>query len=125
MVIVMSDQVEKVQVEKVKKKAGRPPVPINLAELEKLAGLHATYEEVAGWFGVTKQTIINRMKSDDAVRDTWERGVSKGKIALRRLQFRIAEQGNSNMAIHLGKHYLGQVEKKFEQTDETPLPWVD
>jgi hypothetical protein len=109
-----------------KKKVGRPQAPINLAELEKLAGLHCTYEEIAGWFGVTKQTIINRMKSDADVRDTWERGVSKGKIALRRLQFRIAEQGNSNMAIHLGKHYLGQVERKFESTEDAqPLPWTD
>ena len=109
-----------------KKKVGRPQAPINLVELEKLAGLHCTYEEVAGWFGCTKQTIINRMKSDAELRDTWDRGISKGKIALRRLQFRIAEQGNSNMAIHLGKHYLGQVERKGELAEDAqPLPWTD
>jgi hypothetical protein len=109
-----------------KNKGGRPKAVINVTELEKLASLHCTYEEVAGWFGVTKQTVINRMKSDDDFRNAWERGQSKGKIGLRRIQWRIAEQGNSNMAIFLGRVHLNQRDKPEDDgADREPLPWVD
>ena len=110
-----------------KKKTGRPKIEISLPELEKLAGLHCTYEEVAGWFGVTKQTIINRMNSDDEFKQAWERGLSKGRIGLRRIQWRIAEQGNSNMAIFLGRVWLNQRDKPEETSEESnqPLPWAD
>jgi hypothetical protein len=109
-----------------KKKRGRPKIEISLVELEKLAGLHCTYEEVAGWFGVTKQTIINRMEGDTEFRSAWERGQAKGKIGLRRIQWRIAEQGNGNMAIFLGRILLNQRDKPEEvEADTGPLPWVD
>ena len=39
-----------------------------------------------------------------------------GKASLRRTQFKIAEKGNANMAIFLGKQYLGQTDKA-EQTN--------
>lgn len=108
------------------KKIGRPKAEINTADLEKLAGLHCTYEEVAGWFGITKQTVINRLKSDEDIKNAWDRGIAKGKIGLRRLQWRIAEQGNSNMAIFLGRVYLGQRDKPEDNgADEAPLPWTD
>ena len=36
------------------------------------------------------------------------RGKGRGRVSLRRLQWRLAEQGNGALAIWLGKIYLGQ-----------------
>ena len=65
---------------------GRPRAEISQIEFEKLCGLQCTQEEICGWFGVTD------------------------KISLRRAQFRLAEK-NANMAIWLGKQYLGQSDR--------------
>jgi hypothetical protein len=80
---------------------------INLAELEKLASLQCTDEEIAGWFGVSTRTIERRRKSP-VFAETIVRGKARGRISLRRAQFKILEQGNATMAIWLGKQYLGQ-----------------
>jgi hypothetical protein len=42
--------------------AGRKPVPMDLAEWEKLCALQCTDEEIAAWFGVSTRTIEPRKK---------------------------------------------------------------
>ncbi len=86
--------------------AGRKLVAIDLEELEKLSFLHCTDEELAGWFGCTTRTIENRRK-DSAFRQAMERGKSRGRISLRRIQLRLAEE-SASMAIWLGKQLLNQ-----------------
>jgi hypothetical protein len=78
--------------------------------LEKLAGLQCTQEEAAAWFGVSLATIKRRLR-EDKYRAVWENGLGKGRISLRRHQFRQAEKSPA-MAIFLGKQYLGQVDRK-------------
>ena len=80
---------------------------INLAELEKLAALQCSDEEIAGWFGVSTRTIERRRKSP-VFAETIVRGKARGRISLRRAQFKILEQGNATMGIWLGKQHLGQ-----------------
>lgn len=80
---------------------------INLAELEKLAAMQCTDEEIAGWFGVSTRTIERRRKSR-VFAETMERGKAKGRISMRRAQLRVLEDGNATMGIWLGKQYLGQ-----------------
>jgi len=82
-------------------------VDIDLVEVEKLAMLHATDEEIAGWFDVTVRTI-ERRKSEPGFVEAIERGRARGKLNLRRIQLKLAEQ-NAAMAIFLGKNQLGQV----------------
>jgi len=97
------------------KKIGRPPVVLNLVDLEKLGALHATLEEVAAFYDCTKRTIINRLK-DENLRLAFENGKHKGKLNLRRLQMRHAQgtgSGAVNMTIHLSKHLLGQTDKSL------------
>jgi hypothetical protein len=79
---------------------------INLAELEKLCALHPTDSELASWFGVSTKTI-ERRKSELAFSQVLERGRAKGKLNLRRIQYKMAES-NPAMAIFLGKNLLGQ-----------------
>src|SRR5882762_5025889 len=78
-------------------------------ELERLAALHCTDEEIAAWFGVTTKTIERRRKVGKFA-EIMQRGKAKGKISLRRTQMRLAEQGNPALAIWLGKQLLGQVD---------------
>src|SRR5713226_8805197 len=80
---------------------------INLGELEKLAAMQCTDEEIAGWFGVSTRTIERRRKSP-VFAETICRGKARGRISLRRAQLKILEQGNATMGIWLGKQYLGQ-----------------
>lgn len=81
--------------------------PINLIEVEKLAALHVTDQEMAGWFEVNVRTI-ERRKKNRKFAAALERGRAKGKISIRRLQMRMLEQGNSTMGVWLGKQILGQ-----------------
>ncbi len=80
---------------------------INLAELEKLASMQCTDEEIAAWFNVSPRTIERRRKSP-VFAETIGRGKARGRISLRRAQLKILEQGNATMGIWLGKQYLGQ-----------------
>src|SRR5690349_20345849 len=56
----------------------RKRVEINLAELEKLASLLATDEEIAQWFGVSPKTIQRRKRSSAEFRRALETGRAKG-----------------------------------------------
>lgn len=97
------------------KKIGRPLIKLDPVDLEKLGALHATLEEVAGFYGCTKRTIINRLK-DETLQLAFENGKQKGKLNLRRLQMRHAQgtgSGAVNMTIHLSKHLLGQTDKSL------------
>ena len=80
---------------------------INLGELEKLAALQCTNEEIAAWFGVSTRTIERRRKSK-IFAEAMDRGKAKGRISLRRAQLRMVDNNNATMGIWLGKQYLGQ-----------------
>lgn len=88
---------------------GRPRAEIDRKQFENLCGLQCTLEEICGWFGVCSDTLESwckrtyKMNFSEVFKQ--KRGV--GKISLRRSQWRLAEK-NANMAIWLGKQYLGQ-----------------
>ena len=87
----------------------RPLKELDKKQFENLCGLQCTKEEICSFFEVTDKTLERWCKR------TYKAGFSevfrqkrgKGKISLRRAQFRLAEK-NANMAIFLGKQYLGQ-----------------
>lgn len=99
----------------------RPLKEINQKDFEKLCGLQCTKEEICGFFDVTDKTLERWCKR------TYKKGFSEvfaqkrgsGKISLRRSQFELAKK-NANMAIWLGKQYLGQREPDA-RTDGKPL----
>lgn len=100
-------------------KGGRPRAEINQNEFEKLCGLQCTKEEICGWFSITDKTLERWCK------DTYNRGFSdvfrekrqRGKIALRRSQFQLAEK-SASMGIWLGKQYLGQHDEDIRASAE-------
>lgn len=97
----------------------RPKKEIDKTDFEKLCALQCTQEEICSWFDITDKTLQAWCKR------TYKKGFSevyaqkreKGKISLRRAQFRLAEK-NAAMAIFLGKNYLGQSDKvEYESTE--------
>jgi hypothetical protein len=96
----------------------RPEAKIDLAELEKLAGMQCTNEEIGAFFGVSKRTIVRRCQSEK-FRDIIEQGRAKGRVSVRRALFKLANAGNVAAAIFLSKNLLGY--KDVVNTEHTGL----
>lgn len=104
----------------------RPRKEIDQKQFENLCGLQCTKEEICGFFDVTDKTLESWCKR------TYKAGFSevfrqkrgKGKISLRRHQFRLAEK-NANMAIWLGKQYLGQRDSVDEEGENEATKRID
>lgn len=88
---------------------GRKPADISKQEFEKLCALQCTQEEICSFFDVTDKTLTAFCRRTYGMKfsEVFREKCGKGKIALRRSQFRLAER-NATMAIFLGKQYLGQ-----------------
>jgi hypothetical protein len=100
----------------------RKPVPIDLKQLEKLASMHCTDEEIAAWFGIRRETFVRRKKGE--ILETLEVGRAKGRVSLRRAQFDAAIKGDRTMLIWLGKQLLGQrdiVTQEHEHSGEVTV----
>ena len=94
------------------KKTSRPRVEIDQKEFEKLCGLQCTCEEIAAWFEVSVDSVrrwCRRTYKADFT-DVWTAKSARGRISLRRTQFRLADRYPA-MAIFLGKNYLGQSDR--------------
>lgn len=66
-----------------------------------------TEKEAAGYFGIPLRAFQEMLRIDVAAKRAWDEGQQVGKVALRRKQYRLADK-HPNMAIFLGKQYLGQ-----------------
>jgi len=87
-------------------------IEIDFEEFEKLCEIQCTLAEIASWFRCSEDTIERRCKDHykTTFAEAFKKYSGKGKISLRRTQFRLAER-NTAMAIWLGKQYLGQTDK--------------
>lgn len=90
-------------------KMGRPKIQIDKTQFETLCSMMCTEEEIAGFFSCSVDTIERFCKREYGATfaETYKIHSAKGKISLRRNQFKIAEK-SAAMAIFLGKNYLGQ-----------------
>lgn len=98
---------------------GRPRIEINKEEFEKLCALLCSEEEIASWFDVSVDTLCRWCKREYGVTfaEIYKTKSEKGRIALRRYQFKLAEKYPA-MAIFLGKQYLGQRDNVDDNADE-------
>jgi hypothetical protein len=105
--------------------AGRTPIPIDLELVERLCQIACTDEEIASIVGVSHETLVRR-KREPAFAELMHKARSTGKASLRRIQWRLAENGNAAICIWLGKQLLGQRDR-FDDLgeDKNPLPWAD
>ena len=98
----------------------RPRIEIDKEDFEKLCGLFCTLCEIAGFFDCSEDTIerwCNRTYGESFA-ETWKKKSSKGKISLRRNQFKLSQK-NAGMAMFLGKNYLGQRDDFVESEEDT------
>lgn len=98
-----------------RKKMGRPKIKLNYGVIEKLALIQCTQAEIASFLGVSTRTL----ERDENFCQIYKKGLEKGQMSLRRLQFRKAQEGNVPMLIWLGKQYLGQRDKAELSGDQT------
>ena len=89
---------------------------IDLAQLERLCALQVTEAEIATFFNVSSRTI-ERCREDPAFAEAIERGRARGKLSLRRAQWRLVEKDNAQMQIWLGKQILNQRDQISVETD--------
>src|SRR5882724_4442904 len=86
--------------------AGRKRIEIALDEVERLASLQCTEDELAAYFGVSPRTIQRRAQQP-AFADAIVRGRSKGRLSVRRFLFAQAAKGQIAAVIFLAKNILG------------------
>ena len=94
---------------------GPKPRWVDPDQLEKLAELGCSLQEVATLFDFKSPTSIKTRIRREPWKSAWQRGRAKLRIALREAQWKAALAGNTSMLIWLGKQYLGQ-------TNRGPLP---
>ena len=95
----------------------RPKLNIDADEVQKLASFGCTNTEIAEFFNCSEATIRQ------GYFEYLTKGRSMKKIRLRQIQWKIAESGNSTMAIWLGKNILGQSDNGMMEDDDSPLPF--
>lgn len=102
----------------------RPYKNIGKQEFEKLCALQCTQQEICDFFDCDHKTLTSWCKRTyrKDYSQVYKEKRSGGKIALRRLQFRLAEK-SAAMAIFLGKNILGQTDTPAESShnpDDVP-----
>lgn len=88
--------------------AGRPKAEYDLKQIERLASIMCTWDDIAAALGVCVRTVFRWKESDPAVNEAYERGQGNGRVSLRRAQVTLYKKGNPAMQIWLGKQWLGQ-----------------
>lgn len=106
-------------------KGGRPPKEFDRELFEQLCGIMCTEDEICDIFKTTDKTLSNWCKRTYGLgfSDAHKRFSARGKLSLRRYQFKLAQK-NASMAIFLGKNYLGQRDA-IEYRDDTALEKLD
>jgi hypothetical protein len=108
-------------------KGGRPPFELNDQDFERLVGMlriQCTQQEVCGVFGVTDKTLNEALRRRGAhgFSDLYKKHQDEGKVSLRRLQWKAAQDGNTTMLVWLGKQVLGQKDRHEHAGDpDQPL----
>lgn len=101
----------------------RPRKEIDQKDFESLCALQCTREEICGFFDISEKTLDSWCKRTygQSFSLIFNQKRGKGKISLRRAQFRLAEK-NASMAIWLGKQWLGQKDTvEIERPDEIAI----
>lgn len=99
---------------------GRPKKNLTHKEWDSvkyMCMIHCTGEEIAGVMQMDYDTLnrICKEKFGYAISEYIKRNQSNGKMSLRRIQWKSAENGNVTMQIFLGKQWLGQKEQQEVQ----------
>lgn len=92
--------------------------------VEAMSKIGCSTEEIAAAMGVRRDTL-NAPHNRVLFGLARDRGLNAQKTDIRQAQARIMHAGSSQMAIFLGKNYLGQTDKTEIQVTEAPLSEMD
>ena len=100
---------------------GRPKKELDQKAFENLCSLQCTKDEICGFFDIHEETLTRWCHDTygEGFSDVYKKKSASGKMSLRRMQFRTAEEGNATMQIWLGKQYLGQKDVMRQSIDVT------
>lgn len=97
---------------------GRNNTFVSYEEVEKLSAFGCTIGEIARYFGVNEDTLMNNF------RDAFELGKVNLKLKLRRAMIENAiENKISQVQIFLAKNLLGMSDNPVNTEANSPLPW--
>lgn len=82
---------------------------IALSAIRAVSEIQCSEKEAAAVLGISERTFREMIRIDAKAREVWETGRELGKASIRRAQFALATR-YPQMAIYLGKQYLGQTE---------------
>ena len=100
---------------------GFPLVRIDPADLEAMASIFATRQEVADFYALSLELFEARLEEEPRLMAAWTKGQAIGRLTLRQAQLDAAtgnKRGNAAMLIWLGKQsaVLAQEERPVAQT---------
>lgn len=101
----------------------RPHKEIDREQFEKLCKIQCTQKEICNVLNVSDKTLnawCKRTYHKKSFSEVFSEKRLEGKASLRRMQFKVAEEGNVTMLVWLGKQWLGQSEKpaKSDESEE-------
>jgi hypothetical protein len=90
---------------------------IDWQEFDKLVQYQCTQEEIASFFNISLDTLDLYVRDQYGIKlsEYWHKRKISGRTKLKKIQFKIAEEGNAAMAIFLGKHLLGQSDRAIDE----------
>jgi len=77
--------------------------------------LQCTHEEIASFLNCSHDILAR----DERFIVVYKSGMDKGRMSLRRKQWKALDAGNTTMLIWLGKQYLGQRDKHENTVDHS------
>jgi hypothetical protein len=104
------------------KRLGRPPLELNLADIENLAGRGLTHAQIADSLGVSARALFNHKARDQEVADAIKRGQAKGVFVVASALMEQVKKGNVTAQIFYLKCRGGWTET---QRVELTTPWEE
>jgi hypothetical protein len=91
-------------------RTGRPKKEISWPTLDGLCKIQCTEKEIADVLGICVETLNRAVKAEKKMTfaEYYARASQDGKTSIRRMQYKLAMEGDRTMLIFLGKNYLGQ-----------------
>lgn len=80
---------------------------VRISEIRALSELQCSEAEAAAALKISLKTFREMLRIDVKAKEAWEDGRQLGRVSIRRKQFALADR-HPQMAIFLGKQYLGQ-----------------
>lgn len=106
-----------------KNATGRDAKLIDIERVRKMSEFHFTDRELAVGLNVSFSHFSHKKLNDPRIAEAIAEGQAKGKMSLRRKQFQLAQKGDRQMLIWLGKNTLDQRDKFLHGNDpDHPLP---